>query len=151
MSGAQARARHCQRQSRLTPTHRRTVRGFTIVSMLVAIILLAVGMMSLATASASTMTLQTQAQNRTNAIAIARGYLELVRTRDPWTLVSEGTVKLNADGQVASTGAFTRSMQVTVTRQNLLRVELAVSYPRSTQPVTLTTSFFRGNGLTAVQ
>lgn len=129
----------------------RSRTGFTIVSMLVAIILLAVGMMSLATASASTMTLQTQAQNRTNAIAIARGYLELVRTRDPWTLVSEGAVRLNADGQGASTGAFTRSMQVTVTRQNLLRVELTVSYPRATQPVTLTTSFFRGNGLVAVQ
>jgi len=129
---------------------RRARSGFTIISMLVAIILLAVGMMSLATASANTITMQTLAQNRTNAIAIARGYLEQVRTRDPWTVVSESAVRLDADGTAASTGAFQRSMVVTVTRQNLLRIDLTVTYPRGTQPVALTTSFFRGNGLVAV-
>lgn len=124
--------------------------GFTIISMLVAIVLLAVGMMSLATASANTITMQTLAQNRTNAIAIARGYLEQVRTRDPWTVVSESVVRLDADGTASSTGAFQRSMVVTVTRQNLLRIDLTVSYPRGAQPIALTTSFFRGNGLVAV-
>lgn len=129
---------------------RRVRSGFTIISMLVAIILLAVGMMSLATASANTITMQTLAQNRTNAIAIARGYLEQVRTRDPWTVVSESAVRLDADGTTSAMGAFQRAMVVTVTRQNLLRIDLTVTYPRGTQPVALTTSFFRGNSLVAV-
>ena len=122
-------------------------RGFTVVSMLVAIILLAVGMTSLATANGSTIKMQTLAQNRTNAIAIARSFMEEVRTRDPWTLVSETGVTLNADGQAAATGAYVRTMDVVVTRQNLLQISVSVAYPRGTQPVALTTSFFRGNAL----
>ncbi len=121
--------------------------GFTIISMLVAIILLAVGLTSLATASGNTVKMQTLAQNRTNAIAIARSYMEEVRTRDPWTLQTESPSKLDADGQVTVSGAFTRTMTVAVVRQNLLRIDVAVDYPRSSQPVTLTTSYFRGNGL----
>jgi len=115
--------------------------------MLVAIILLAVGMTSLATASGNTIKMQTLAQNRTNAIAIGRSFMEEVRTRDPWTLVSETGVRLNADGQAASTGAYVRTMEVAVTRQNLLQINVTVAYPRATQPVVLTTSFFRGNSL----
>lgn len=122
-------------------------RGFTVVSMLVAIILLAVGLMSLARASAQTVTLQTLAQNRTNAIAIGRSYLEQIRTRDPWTVVAEPEVVVNAEGVPTSGNFFKRRVDVTVTRQNLLRVDVVVSYPRATQPITLTTSFFRGNGL----
>jgi len=138
---------HQERSSDGTRLARRNRRGFTIVSMLVAIILLAVGLTSLATASGNTIKMQTLAQNRTNAIAIARSFMEEVRTRDPWTLVSESGVPLNADGQAAATGAYVRAMDVAVTRQNLLRINVTVSYPRSTQPVTLTTSFFRGNSL----
>jgi len=125
----------------------RARRGFTIVSMLVAIILLAVGLTSLASASAKTMTMQTLAQNRTNAIAIGRSYMEEVRTRDPWTLQTESATRLSSDGQLQATGAYVRTMTVAVTRQNLLKIDVSVDYPRATQPVTLTTSFFRGNPL----
>ncbi len=121
--------------------------GFTIPSMLVAIILLAVGLVSLSTASANTIALQTQAQNRTNAIAVGRSYLESVHTRNPWTLASEAPVRVNADGQPDADGVFERSMDVTVVRDNLLRVVLTVNYPRAAQPVTLSTSFFRGSNL----
>ncbi len=134
------------RQSR-----RRARRGFTIVSMLMAIILLAVGLMSLAGANAQTITMQTLAQNRTSAIAIARAYMEQVRTRDPWTVESESGVALNSDGQPSAQGAFIREMTVTSSRQNLIQLVVSVSYPRGTQPVQLTTSFFRGNGLSGAQ
>ncbi len=138
-----ARGRPTRRHS---PRH---ARGFTLVSTLVAIILLAVGMTSLATASGNTITMQTLAQNRTNAIAIARSYMEEVRTRDPWTVQSETAARLNSDGQASATGAFVRTLTVAATRNNLLQVDVAVVYPRGSQPVTLTTSFYRGNGLAA--
>lgn len=122
-------------------------RGFTLVSMLMAIILLAVGLMALAGANAQTVTMQTLSQNRTNAIAIARAYMEQVRTRDPWSIVSESSVALNGDGQASGGGAYIRTLTVTVIRQNLIKIVVDVRYPRGAQPVQLTTSFFRGNGL----
>jgi len=122
-------------------------RGFTLVSMIVAIVLLAVGLSALASANASTLTLQTLAQNRTNAIAIGRSYLEQVRTRDPWLVQSESAVRLGAEGTPDAGGAYVRTMAVTVTRQNLVKIDVAVDYPRATTPVMLTTLLFRGNGL----
>jgi Tfp pilus assembly protein PilV len=132
---------------RRAPRARRLRKGFTLVSMMVAMVLLIVGVSALGTANASTITLQTLAQNRTNAIALARSYVEEVRTRDPWLVESESSVRLNADGIVSSTGAYVRSMTVRETRNNLVEIEIRVDYPRATQPVKLTTSLFRGNGL----
>lgn len=132
-------------------TQRRPRRGFTIVSMLMAMILLSVGLLSLAGANAQTVTMQTLAQNRTSAIAIARAYVEQVRTRDPWLVESETAVALNSDGTVATSGKFIRTLTVTQVRNNLIRLDVRVSYPRGTQPVQLTTSFFRGNGLSGAQ
>lgn len=124
-------------------------RGFTTVSMLVALVLMAVGLMSLANASAQTVTMQTLAQNRTNAIAVARAHLEQIRSRDPWTIVSEGAQRVDAEGKPSPGGFYTRTLQVLTTRQNLIRVDVLVDYPRGTQPITLTTALFRGNGLGA--
>lgn len=133
------------------PTTRRAIvrtrRGFSIISMLVAMILLGVGVSALAHSNGQTVTMQTLAQNRTNAIAIGRGYLELVRTRDPWTIESETPVNVDADGRVSANGRYRRMMTVTSNRQNLIRIEVRVDYPRATQPITLNTMLFRGNGL----
>lgn len=136
-------------------SHRRTVRagaprarrGFTLISMIVAMVLLGAGVMVLARANASTTVLQTLAQNRTNAVAIARAHVEAIRSKDPWLVQSESPVRLDADGTASASGAYTRSVTVTTVRQNLVRVEVRVDYPRATQPLLLTTSVFRGNGL----
>jgi type IV pilus assembly protein PilV len=136
-----------RRASRPLGNAMRPRSGFTVISMLVAVILLAVGLMSLARASAQTITMQTLAQNRTNAIAISRAYLEQIRTRDPWTVQSEPARVVDAEGMPAANGFYRRTVNVSVTRQNLLKVDVLVTYPRGTQPITLTTSFFRGNGL----
>lgn len=125
----------------------RSRSGFTIVAMLMAIVLLTIGLMSLAGANAQTITMQTLAQNRTSAIAIARAYLESVRTRDPWLVSTESPALLDSDGQLSASGAFTRTLTVTTVRQNLIRIDVNVVYPRGAQPVQLTTSLFRGNGL----
>ena len=132
---------------RRTPATTSRRRGFTLVSMIVAIILLAVGLSSLASANASTIKLQTLAQNRTNAIAIGRSYLEEVRTRDPWLVESESAVRLGAEGTPQADGAYVRSMTVTETRQNLVQIDVRVDFPRAATPILLTTLLFRGNGL----
>ena len=125
----------------------RARRGFTLISMMVALVLLIVGVSALATANGSTVKLQTLAQNRTNAIALARSYVEQVRTRDPWMVESESAIRLNSDGTASSTGAYVRTLTVRETRNNLVEVEVRVDYPRASQPVKLITSLFRGNGL----
>jgi type II secretory pathway pseudopilin PulG len=123
--------------------------GFTIVSMIVAIVLLTVGILALGNANTTTIKSQVLAQNRTNAVAIGRAYLEEVRVRDPWTLTSESPINVGADGVEESGGPYRRSMVVTEERQNLLLVELFVDFPRSEQPVRLTTYQYRGSGISS--
>ncbi len=123
--------------------------GFTIVSMIVAIVLLTVGILALGNANTTTIKSQVLAQNRTNAVAIGRAYLEEVRVRDPWTLASEAAVRVGPDGVEMSDGPYQRRMEVTEERANLLLVELFVDFPRSTQPVRLTTYQYRGSGLSS--
>ncbi len=129
----------------------RSRRGFTLVSMIVAIILLTVGILALGTANTNTIKHQTMAQNRTNAVAIARAYLEEVRSRDPWTLASESAVAVGPDGVAGAGGVYSRRMEVTEERNNLLLVELIVDFPRAGQPVRLTTYQYRGSGLSGAQ
>lgn len=142
-----ARSRDASRTSPHTSPHTKRRAGFTIISMIVAIVLLTVGLMSLAGANSQTLTLQTVAQNRTNAIAIARAYVEQVRTRDPWLIETESAVRLDGDGAVSASGAYRRTLTVTELRQNLIRIEVRVDFPRASKPVLLTTLMFRGNGL----
>ena len=91
------------------------------------------------------------AQNRTNAIAIARSYAEQLRTRDPWRVQSEPVARLSADGMPQADGPYRRSVVVREVRRNLLQLDIVVDYPRSAQPVRLTTALFRGNGLSGAQ
>ncbi len=121
--------------------------GFTLVSMIVAIVLLTVGILALGNANTNTIKYQTMAQNRTNAVAIGRAYLEEVRVRNPWNLVSEAAITVGADGLPSASGPYSRSMQVSEARNNLLLVELLVDFPRAEKPVRLTTYQYRGNGL----
>ena len=122
-------------------------RGFTLVSMLVALILLGVGVGALANATAQTLKSQTIAQNKTNAIAIGRAYVESVRTQDPWQITSEGSTRVDADGTASADGMFSKSLDLVVERQNLIRLTITVEYPRMATPVVLTTYLFRGNPL----
>jgi Tfp pilus assembly protein PilV len=136
------RRRQSPRRHGPTPRH-----GFTLISMIVAIVLLTVGIMALGNANTNTIKYQTLAQNRTNAVAIGRAYLEEVRVRNPWSLASESAVQVGADGVASASGFYSRSMEVTEERGNLLRVEVLVDFPRAEQPVKLITYQYRGNGL----
>ncbi len=119
--------------------------------MIVAIVLLTVGILALGNANTNTIKHQTMAQNRTNAVAIARAYLEEVRARDAWTLESESAVKVGPDGVESGGGVYSRKMTVTEIRNNLLLVELEVDFPRAGQPVRLTTYQYRGSGLSGAE
>ncbi|MEO7996137.1 MAG: prepilin-type N-terminal cleavage/methylation domain-containing protein [Gemmatimonadaceae bacterium] len=122
-------------------------RGFTLVSMIVALVLLGVGVGALAHSSTETLKYQNIAQNKTNAISIARAYVEDLRTRDPWTMQSEPSVTVDQDGSALNGGKYSRAMAMAVERQNLVRLTITVNYPRMTDPVVLTTFLYRGNGL----
>lgn len=140
--------RSLKNSARVTPrSGRRARKGFTLVSMIVALVLMGVGVGALAKSSAETVKSQNIAQNKTNAIAIARAYVENLRTRDPWTMESEPSVTVDQDGSETASGRFSRSMNMIVERQNLLRLTITVRYPRMVDPVVLTTFLYRGNGL----
>jgi type II secretory pathway pseudopilin PulG len=134
--------RHTRRSHR--PDSR---RGFTLLSMLVALVLLSVGVMALAQANAATVKVGAQSANRGLALAVARGYLEEVRSRDPWTLETESPQRVGSNGEPNSLGPYTRSMTVTELRTNLIQVQIAVEYPNPTSPVSVDTYLYRPNGL----
>lgn len=126
---------------------KRARSGFTLVSMIVALVLLGVGVGALAHSSSETLKYQNIAQNKTNAIAIARAYVENLRTQDPWSMQSAASVRVDQDGSLNNAGKYSRAMDMTVERQNLVRLTITVNYPRMTDPVVLTTFLYRGNGL----
>ncbi len=119
--------------------------GFTLVSVLVAIMLLTVGLLALARTQTAIVASQADEGWRTSALAAARSYMEEVRARDPWTLESEAAVTLDDVGQVAASGPLRRSLVVVEKGANLLEVRVTVGTTRpSVSPVELATYVYRG-------
>jgi Tfp pilus assembly protein PilV len=114
--------------------------------MLVAVVLLTVGVLALAQANAATLRVGSQSANRGVALAIARAHVEVLRSRDPWTVAPEAALRVDGNGAPASDGAYTREVRVDVLRQNLIRLEVQVSYPNATGPVRIETLQYRPNG-----
>lgn len=119
--------------------------GFTLVSVLVALAILAIGLLALARAQASIVASQGNVANRTTALTIARDYAEVLRSRSPWTLVSEAPARVDARGTPVANGAYTRTTNVTVLSTNLLQVQVLVTYPRSATPVDIVTLIYRSS------
>ncbi|UCF18380.1 MAG: prepilin-type N-terminal cleavage/methylation domain-containing protein [Gemmatimonadota bacterium] len=126
-------------------------RGFGLVSVLVAMVLIAVAAVALSSSSAFMASLQTDASERATAAAIAIGYMEDVKMRRPTDLASEEPVRVNGTGAPDVGGAFVRS--ITVEREesvpDALRVTVAVDYPAGfgrTRTVELVTVIDRGGG-----
>jgi type IV pilus assembly protein PilV len=114
-------------------------RGFTLISVLIALVLLSVGMIALSRTGATVVKAHSSAASRTTALAIARGHMEVLRSQDPRKLESESPVRVDDTGAVDTKGAYTRTVTVTGIEHNLVRVELVVEFPRSTRPVELIT------------
>jgi Tfp pilus assembly protein PilV len=119
--------------------------GFTLVSVIVAIVILSTGLLALARAQAMLVATQAQTANRTVAVTIARDYTERLRSRDPWGIVSEAAAAVDPRGQANANGKFQRSTTVTILAPNLLQVMVQVTYPKGPAPIQITTLIYRSS------
>ena len=119
--------------------------GFTIISVLVAIVMLSMGILALSHSGVQAMAAQTLAGNRSTALGIGRAYMEAVRSRPPDQVQSESPIKVDATGTTSPNGVFTRSVEVKVVRHNLKEILVIVEFPRSKVPVELVTLAYVGN------
>ncbi len=124
-------------------TSKRREAGFTLVSVMIAVILLCLGLIALAKAEGVLARAETDTANRSSALAIAQGYTEVIRSRDPATLASESAVQVDVYGQPAAGGLYSRSMTVTSDAANLLRVTVTVDYPRAAAPLRIVTLIYK--------
>lgn len=122
-------------------------RGYSLVAVLVAIVVLSVGLLSMSKTMASFIRAQSEADVRSASVAIARSYLEEVRARDPLTVAAEPTVAVGIDGAPVANGPLLRSLLVSEPQANLLLVTVRVASRRSASPVELVTYVYRGTGV----
>lgn len=118
--------------------------GFALLSVIIAVMMIATGVMALAAANTSRMRSQTMSTSRTVALNIARDYHEALRGRNPFTLANEPVARVDAGGNPSPSGEYTREVKVTVTKSNLLTVEIIVGVPRGGTPVRILTNIYRG-------
>lgn len=121
----------------------RNERGFTLISVLLAVSMLTIGLLALARTQAILTSSEAGVSNRTIALAIATDRLEQLRASDPATLASEPAAMVDANGNLSATGAYQRSVTVTLDAANLLRLRVTVNYPRMTSPVQLEALIYR--------
>jgi Tfp pilus assembly protein PilV len=123
--------------------------GFGIVSVLVAVVLLAVGIVALSSSSAFIVSMQTDAAERSRASAIAVAYMEEVKTRPATELATESPVRVDETGEPNENGAFIKSLVVTpeVSTPDVVRATVEVVYPSGfgrTRTLELVTVIFTG-------
>ena len=119
--------------------------GFTLISVIIAIVLLSVGVMALANSMYYIARVTRTETQRTQALELASQYIEDLRARDPWGISSEALANIDSTGAVNVNGAFTRQLTVTNEGIQLLRLVLVVKARAGTRPpsITLTTLMFK--------
>ncbi|NIR45506.1 MAG: hypothetical protein GWN99_13955 [Gemmatimonadetes bacterium] len=127
----------------------RSEYGFGIVSVLVAIVLIAIGVVALSSSSVFMVSLQTDAAERSRASAIGVAYMERVKTRPPSELVSEDPVRVDETGTPDPDGAFVRQLIVKPEPDlnDAVRATVEVVYPSGlgrTRTLELVTVIFTG-------
>ena len=114
-------------------------KGFSLLSIMIAMIMISVGVMALAKNNAQIVEAHNLASAKSTALSIARAHMERLRTLDPLTLASESAVLVDNEGATSSTGPFTRTVVVDNVSHNLKRVIVRVTLPQFTEPVELVT------------
>lgn len=119
--------------------------GFTLISVMVAVVLLSIGVMSLAKTQFMIAKVTNRQNQREQALELASEYLEEVRARDPWGLTNEATAAIDSTGAVNSAGKFTRTMTVADQGTQLESVRLVVRprYGVSMDSVVINTMIFK--------
>jgi len=123
--------------------HHGSERGFTLLSVLIAITMLAIGLMALARTQALLTRTQGATATRATALAIAQEYVEVLRSRDAGMLASESPVSVDELGRPNASGDYYRSTTVSTDAPNLRRVTVQVTYPRASLPIGLITLIFQ--------
>ncbi len=105
--------------------------GFGMVSVLVAMVLLAVAVVALSSSSTFLVSLQSDASGRSIATSLGIGYMEEVRRRPLESLASETAVRVNASGALDEGGAFVRSLTIEAdpSLAEVLRAKVEIVYP----------------------
>ena len=105
--------------------------GFGMVSVLVAMVLLAVAVIALSSSSTFLVSLQSDASGRSIATSLGIGYMEEVRRRPPESLASETSVRVNASGALDEGGAFERRVTIEPdpSLAEVLRATVEIAYP----------------------
>ncbi|UCF41968.1 MAG: prepilin-type N-terminal cleavage/methylation domain-containing protein [Gemmatimonadota bacterium] len=116
--------------------------GFTLISVLIAMVLLSVGIMALARAGGEVIAARSTASIKVNALAIARAHIERIRAQPPQDVKAEAPVQVDESGLMNSGGAYTRTVIVDALDPTLIRVKVQVDYPRATLPVELVTLIY---------
>ena len=124
---------------------RNNEQGFTLVSVLMAVVILTIGILALAKTSATVVRASSNAATRTEAVSIARAYMEDVRSRQPANLISETLAYVDREGVLDASGPYTRQVIVTDLASNLKSVQVVVTMPGSSVPVELITLAFVGS------
>ena len=132
-----------QLQRKQEPSVHRRDAGFGLVSVMVAIVLLSVGVLSLSQVLTQSVSMQTIIGSRTTALDVARSYMEEVRGLDPLLVESQPEVRVNEKGEENSNGLFTKELTVTTVQLHLVEATVIVTMPRS-NPIRLVTWIYDG-------
>lgn len=122
---------------------RRPDAGLSLVSVMVALVLLSVGIMSVSQVLTQSVMMQTTLSLRTTGLDVARSYMEEVKGRDPLTLTAEDEVRVNVRGEEEDYGVFTRELRIETVDTHLMEVTVIVKLPR-TNPIELVTWIYDG-------
>ena len=117
--------------------------GFSLVSVMVAIVLLSVGILSLSQVLTQSVSMQTIIASRTSGLDVARSYMEEVKGLDPLMVQSVPEVRVNEKGEEDSNGLFTRELTVETVALHLVQATVIVTLPRS-NPIRLVTWIYDG-------
>jgi len=118
--------------------------GFSLIAVLVAIVILSIGLMAVSRTSTQVLAMHSAASSRSAALAVARTYMERIRSRDPAAIGSESEVAVDAEGQLNAAGPYYRTVVVDSVSHNLKAIRVRVTWPRAAVPVELVTMAFYG-------
>ena len=106
-------------------------RGFSILTVLIAVVLVSVAVVALSGTTVYVLSIQTESSVRSSAAGFAAAYMEEIKTRNTTTLVSEPETSVNSSGIAQGNGTFLRELKVedgAAPRSKLVTV--TVRYPR---------------------